>query len=132
MITQALSRRLSYTDSPLTEAQSEQLIRILTDTSPPTPVLPAGTITAVTLPFSPPQDRTATFVNSAPGSSGYISNEALARAQGILDPVQLQALSDLQQTQQIQAAAMESMRAQRASGANPPSGGSPAPAVKQP
>ena len=73
-----LEQNLSYTDAPLTSVQSEQLVEVLTQTTPPRKLL--GDI------------------GSSAGS--MITDETIARARGILAPAQLQSLREIQQQQQ--------------------------------
>jgi len=77
-----LQQDLSYTETPLTSAQAEQMAQLLAQTAP------TGSDT-------PPSG------NRNPGS--VITDETLSRAQGVLSPAQLQALQEIQQQQQARA-----------------------------
>jgi hypothetical protein len=80
-VTAQLQQSLSYTGTPLTDAQSEQLVQILAANAPAARNVNGGTT----------QPR--------PGS-GRITDAAVIQAQGVLSAPQLQALQQLQQTQQ--------------------------------
>jgi hypothetical protein len=80
-VTTQLQQSLSYTGTPLTDAQSEQLVQILAANAPAARNVNGGTT----------QPR--------PGS-GRITDAAVIQAQGVLSAPQLQALQQLQQTQQ--------------------------------
>lgn len=84
LVTQ-LEQNLSFTDAPLTAAQSEQLVQVLSASTPPRP------------PNAPVSTRT----------TARISDEMIERASSVLSPVQLQALQEIrQQQQQAQQAAL--------------------------
>ena len=104
-IVNQLSQSLSYTNAPLSDAQSQQLVQILSDNS-------AGTGTN--------QPRNFGGFGGGPGGMGglfggstTISDAALAQAQTVLAPTQLQALTALQQQQKAQQEIMETMGAAR-------------------
>ncbi len=102
-----LDTRLSYSPSPLTPAQAEQLVTILKETSPP------GT------------GRNAR-VGSFVGGSVEITDPAVARAQGILTPTQQTALVQLQSEQ----TAAKELRQLRQESRSPNTGNTLAPSAK--
>ena len=98
-----LDARLSYTDQPLTPQQTDQLVQILASNSPA------------------PKAAAATGAVAATGVGGRlggvfgtgnapITDAAVAQAQSVLAPTQVQALQQLQQEQQAQAALRQLMR----------------------
>lgn len=115
-----LQQRLSYTSSPLTPAQSEQLVQVLAKNSParpansdsppagpPPPGFMAGRMVAMDfLGGGGPPPGTPTLpgvIDSAVRVGGApISNAALGEAQGVLSPPQLATLQQMQQQQQAQ------------------------------
>lgn len=128
-----LEQRLSYSATPLTPAQSSQLVRILAQSSP-----------AATGGGGPGGGMsTAVFVGDGPGGGGGarmqfaagmggggsvpISSESLTQAATVLSPQQLSALQQLQTEQQAQSQLGEQMRATiggggRGRGGQPPGG----------
>lgn len=116
-----LGQRLSYSTTPLSEIQADQLVQILAATAP---VGNAGARNQVTTPMI------AAFPRSGAGTMGLgggarITDEAVAQSQGVLSGPQLAALQSLQQEQQAAAQLMEQMRANRQNrqgGAQPPPG----------
>ncbi len=103
-----LESRLSYSGTPLNQAQAETLVAILSETSATT----AG-------------DNGPGFF---PGGGSIITDAAIARAQGVLSADQLAALQALQAEQQAGAALRDAMREQRRNGPpamplGPPGGG---------
>lgn len=106
-VVEQLASRLSYSVSPLTNAQTEQMVSILAATNL-APNLPAGSLRAVTLPFG-----------GLAGSGTALNNEAMNRAQGILTPDQYSALQQLQQEQQAQAQMRSLIRQQLRQPATP-------------
>lgn len=119
VITQ-LEQSLSYTDAPLTSAQSEQMMQILAQSS-------AGRANA----------GGAQVMIAGPGGDGglrggttiRITDETIARSQSVLSAPQVQALQDIQQQQQAAAQLSRLMMQNqgRASGGTmpplPPGGG---------
>lgn len=119
-----LSRRLSYSDTPLNEQQTEQLVRILTETSPRSN--PGATNAFAPVEMIPGSAGPVTV--RVPGQGNSITPEAIARAQTVLSPAQVQALTELQQQQEVQAAMTEMLRAQRRpGGTGTPTTANPAP-----
>lgn len=93
-----LEQRLSYSGAPLTPAQAETLVTILSDTPGSTP---SGRSDVVL--FGP-------AATTAPGPPGAVSDAAIARAQAILSPQQVEALRQLQREQAAQQQVSEIMR----------------------
>jgi hypothetical protein len=88
-----LDQRLSYSASPLTDAQSEQLAQIVADTNT------GPTRSNNARPFF----QTVVDFRSGGMPPTPLNPEAMNRAQGILTPAQFTALQQLQQEQQAQA-----------------------------
>lgn len=120
-----LASRLSYSDSPLTPQQAEQLVQLLASTAPaaPTGGGPGGSVTlsANTMMFSASVSGPAGASGSGPnpgtmisimgGNNGaQITPEAVAQAQNLLTPTQLAALQQLQSEQQAQQQMSQLMR----------------------
>ncbi|HEY4246822.1 MAG TPA: hypothetical protein VGM64_08200 [Lacunisphaera sp.] len=101
-----LEQRLSYSPEPLTDAQSQQLVQILAETTP-------------TKENTGRNGGAGGFATIAGGMGGpnamfsgsSITSEAVARAQGILTTQQMAALQGLQQEQQATAQLRQQMRA---------------------
>lgn len=102
-----LDSRLSYSASPLTDAQSEQLVQALAGAHP-------NNATAQ----NPVREAIGPMFGRTP--QGALNNQAMSMAQGILTPDQYGALQQLQQEQQAQSQMRNLMREQF----------SPAPAAK--
>ena len=124
-----LAQSLSYTSTPLTNEQSEQLVQILAANAP------AAT--------SAPGANNRAFVANFAGGLGFggglnsapITNNAITQAQTVLAPPQVQALQQLQAAQQAQTQLNAAMRNQfRNAGptGSGPSTTSPPPAPKRP
>jgi hypothetical protein len=100
-----LSQSLSYTSSPLTDAQSQQLVQILADNSAST--------------SNNQRRNNGGFGGEMGGPGGFgggsvtISDAAVAQAQSVLGSTQLQALTNLQQQQKAQQELAQAMRAAR-------------------
>jgi len=99
-----LSQSLSYTNAPLSDSQSQQLIQILAENSKS----PTNS-----------QIRNALGFGGGPGGPGglgggvAITDAAVSQAQSVLTPAQLQALTALQEQQKAQQAMIDAMRANR-------------------
>jgi hypothetical protein len=106
------AQRLSYTSTPLSALQTEQLIQIFSQTSKPSPADAAAR---------------GNFLSSlGMGGGGVaISDGALTQAQGVLSPDQLAALQQFQQEQVTQQQLMRSLRPP----ARPATSGAPAAAA---
>ncbi|HET7538092.1 MAG TPA: hypothetical protein VFJ90_16645 [Candidatus Didemnitutus sp.] len=110
-----LEQRLSYSSAPLSSDQAEQLARILADTAPQRSndqrMTPGGVFYAAAG-MGPPG-----FMGG-----GTITDDAVARAQGVLSSSQVDALRQLQQEQQAQAQLTQEMRARFRNGTATSSG----------
>jgi hypothetical protein len=94
-----LSQSLSYTSTPLNDSQTQQLIQVLANNS-------SGT--------SSDSPRQLLGFGGGPGGYGGsvpITDAAIAQAQSVLAPSQLQALTALQQQQQAQEELRKAARA---------------------
>jgi hypothetical protein len=112
-----LEQSLSYTDSPLTTAQSTQLLQIL-----------AATATAGA--GGPPDGggRGGPMgAGTGTGPTAVITPQTIAQAQTVLNATQVQALQQLQQTQQAQQQLEQILR----SGGGATGGGGPAPSARK-
>jgi hypothetical protein len=89
-VTGQLQQALSYTGTPLSDAQSEQLVQILAANAPASHNSNAGMV------------RTGPGDVAGGGPPGRITDAAVIQAQGVLSAPQLEALKQLQQTQQAQ------------------------------
>jgi hypothetical protein len=111
-----LDQRLSYSSTPLTQDQQDQLINLLSHNSPPT--------------------NTDRLARGGPNGLRYnVSDQAIASASSILSADQVAALQQLQQEQQAQRAIFQQMRNQHPGGGEstptaPVSGGTSAPVVR--
>jgi hypothetical protein len=121
-----LQQSLSYTSAPLSDEQAEQLVGILARTSPPssresaTPAIATGMNVAVA--FAPDGagggGGGATTFSIGENVMGFggglggarITDEAIASAQSVLSPPQLQGLQLLQQQQQAQQQLQQTLR----------------------
>jgi hypothetical protein len=127
-VVEQLDRRLSYSNTPLTAAQSEQLVQILAANAPPQPAGAYAQTSAATAVadfhfVGPPPGRgpgpgsDAGFVmavGTGPGPMGMVdgvrvsgptstvTDTAVAQSTAILSPPQVQALQQIQQQQQSQ------------------------------
>lgn len=123
-----LEQRLSYSATPLTDTQSEQLVQILAQTAPQGNNANNAGRNAV-------GGAAAGFVQAFAGRGGAlatltgantpITNEAITQAQTVLSTQQVSALQSLQQEQQASLQLMQQMRTnfgERNRGANTPAG----------
>lgn len=114
-----LQQSLSYTGSPLSDAQAEQLVQILAQTAPKSSGGAEPMNVAITASIGGGRggggDRA--IVNFG-GGSGFalgggstpITDEAVTLAQGVLTPSQVQSLQQLQQQQQAQQQLQQAIR----------------------
>ena len=116
-IVSQVENRLSYSSTPLTAAQSEALVGILAETSGRNRRTGSDPNFAMAFPGGP-------AVNV--GGRTAITDVAIARAQGLLSPSQLEALRQIQAEQQAQQQVSELMRQQfqreRPTAPRPPGG----------
>ena len=119
----SLEQSLSYTQTPLTEDQADQLTSILASTQPQR----AGNGTAGTSNGGDGGPSIFSLVNG--GGTARVTDEGLTQAQGILSGPQLSALQQIQQQQQAQQQMQQLMRSANPGGGQG-SGAAPAPAPK--
>ena len=98
-----LSQSLSYTSTPLSADQTEQMVSILAANTPANTNSTANNIRATV---------TSAFGIGGPGQTSPITNDAITQAQTVLAPPQVTALQQLQATQQAQAQLQAAMRNQ--------------------
>jgi hypothetical protein len=129
-----LEQRLSYSSAPLTEAQSQQMVRILTETGKPGQANTVRTATpAVSLggPMAGANPQMGATFAMVAGGGVLITDETVARSQSVLSPAQVAALQEIQQEQQAGVQLGRSIRSElgpRAQPANPaPARPAPAP-----
>jgi hypothetical protein len=100
-----LEQRLSYTNAPLTPAQADTVVRILSQTTPPAateePVPPVSVLVRSGVPEAIP-------LLPANAGAGRVTEEAITQAQTVLTQRQVEALREIQLEQQaaMQAAQM--------------------------
>jgi len=114
-----LGQRLSYSSTPLSQDQQDQLIQLLSQSAPPT--------------------NTDNLARGGPNGPRYnVTDQAIASASTVLTPDQVAALQQLQQEQQAQRAIFQQMRNQQPGGGQgggapittPVSGGTNVPVVR--
>ena len=98
-----LSQSLSYTNTPLTDDQTEQMVSILAANTPASTNSTANNIRATV---------TSAFGIGGPGQTSPITNDAITQAATVLAPAQVTALQQLQATQLAQAQLQAAMRNQ--------------------
>lgn len=106
-----LSQRLSYSATPLSDSQSEQLVTLLATTG--------------TTGGGQRGPLAGGFGGPGSGPTTLITDATIAQAQGVLAGAQLEALKQLQQEQQAQVQLQQEMRRQFQNGGTPP----PPPAI---
>ena len=109
-----LAQSLSYTSTPLTSDQTEQMVSILAANAPPSTNSTGNNIR---------NNVAATFGVGFGGQGSPITTDAITQAQTVLAPTQVQALQQLQSAQQAQAQLNAAMRAQFGGGQNNPTTG---------
>jgi hypothetical protein len=120
-----LEQRLSYSSTPLTNTQSEQLVQILAQTAPQgsnAGNAGGGATAGFVQAFAGRGGALATLT----GANTPITNEAITQAQTVLSTQQVSALQSLQQEQQASLQLMQQMRTnfgQRGNNANAPTTG---------
>ena len=98
-----LAQSLSYTNTPLTPDQTEQMVSILAANAPASANSTANNIRATV---------TAGFGIGGPGQTSPITNDAITQSSSVLSPAQVTALQQLQAAQQAQAQLQAAMRNQ--------------------
>jgi hypothetical protein len=99
-----LQQSLSYTSTPLTSAQTEQMVQVLAANTPASANSTAANGRAAVA---------AAFGVGFAGQTGSpVTNDAITQSQTVLAPAQVQALQQLQAAQQAQAQLTQAMRNQ--------------------
>lgn len=128
-----LDSRLSYTSTPLTESQSREMVRILTETGEAGRVPTIRTATpAVSIAGGPGVNvQMGSALAIASGGGVMITDATVARSQSVLSTDQVTALQEIQQEQQAALQLGRTMRAEMGNRLPPPStrGAAAAPAV---
>jgi len=117
-----LEGRLSYSGTPLTESQSQEMIRILAETGEAGrgPAMRAA-MPAVALPSGPGINvQMSTAVAVATGSGVLITDATVDRSRSVLTPEQIAALQEIQQEQKAAQQLGRSMRAELGNRLTPP------------
>lgn len=101
-----LEQRLSYTGTPLSPAQAESMVRILSTNAPAVAAESTPVISILV------RDGVAEAVPVLPttAATGRVTNEVIAQAQAILAPVQVEALREIQSQQLAGVRAAELIR----------------------
>ncbi len=131
-----LQQALSYTGTPLSSAQADQLVEILAATSPARGAVAAtgASMTYIGRP-GPGGEMTAVAVGPPPPDGGgiaggsLVTDDASNRAQSVLSTAQVQALQEIQQQQQAASQLRQQMFQNAAAGGGlpPPPPGPPPP-----
>lgn len=120
-----LESRLSYSGTPLTESQSQEMVRILAETGEAgrVPAIRAAT-PAVSIAGGPGMNvQMGTTLAVASGGGVLITDATVARSQSVLSTDQVAALQEIQQEQQAAQQLGRSMRAEMGNRLTPPMGG---------
>lgn len=113
-----LEQRLSYSTTPLKEAQAEQLVQVLAANA--VPANSAGNRPNAAAPLVQAFAGNARFTQATAligATAARITDTAVTQAQTVLAPQQIAALQSLQQEQQAAAQLMQQMRASERQGA---------------
>ncbi|MBX3750383.1 MAG: hypothetical protein KF897_09865 [Opitutaceae bacterium] len=127
-----LESRLSYSGTPLTQSQSQEMVRILAETGEGGRVPTIRTATpAVSIAGGPGANvQMGAAIAIASGGGVLITDATVARSQSVLSSDQVAALQEIQQEQQAAQQLGRSMRAEMGTRLTPPPGASAAtPAV---
>lgn len=117
----SLLQQLSYTQTPLTDDEANQMIALLSQTQPQR----AGNGTAGTNNGGGPGPGGIVSLMNG-GGTAKVTDEAIAQAQGVLSAPQIAALQQVQQQQQAQQQIQQLMRsANQGNGQGSPSQGTP-------
>ena len=120
-----LESRLSYSGTPLSESQNQEMVRILSETgeSGRVPNIRMAT-PAVSIAGGPGMNvQMGTTFAVASGGGVLITDATVARSQSVLSTDQVAALQEIQQEQQAAQQLGRSMRAEMGNRLTPPSGG---------
>lgn len=104
-----LEQRLSYSEAPLSPAQSEQLTRILAQSSPGESGEVRG-MRSLAQTFVGAGSAAGQFIAAGGGRGSMITDAAVAQAQSVLSPPQLATLQEMQREQQAAADLQQMMR----------------------
>lgn len=107
-----LQTRLSYSSAPLSESQSDQLVRILAATSPASGNRGGGgggTLNVIAA-AGRGGAAVAQVAGMAVGATAAVTDASIAQAQTVLAPAQVEALKQIQAEQQAQRQLSEAMR----------------------
>lgn len=104
-----LEQRLSYSDAPLSPAQSEQITRILAQNSPADAGDTRG-MRAFAQAFMGTGSVAGQFIAAGGGRGSMITDAAVAQAQSVLSAPQLAALQEMQREQQAAADLQQQVR----------------------
>lgn len=118
-----LESRLSYSGTPLTESQNQEMVRILAETGEAGRVPTIRTATpAVSIAGGPGANvQMGAAIAIASGGGVLITDATVSRAQSVLSSDQVSALQEIQQEQQAAQQLGRSMRAEIGNRATPPS-----------
>jgi hypothetical protein len=97
-----LAQRLSYTNTPLTPAQSDRLVQVLASNATIKTVDPTTGQTVTVRPSTNPLPGSLTGLGIPSNNYAPITNTAVAKAESFLAPQQTAALAQMQQAQQAQ------------------------------
>jgi hypothetical protein len=121
-VVNSLQQQLSYTQTPLTDDEANQMISLLSQTQPQH----AGSGTAGTSSGGDAGPGVMSLVNG--GGTARVTNDAVTQAQGVLSAPQLSALQQIQLQQQAQQQMQQLMRSANQGAGGAASGTAPAPA----
>lgn len=107
-----LQTRLSYSAAPLSEGQSDQLVRILAATSPASGNRGGGGLGALNVVAAAGRGGAgiAQVAGMAVGATAAVTDASVAQAQAVLAPAQVEALKQIQAEQQAQRQLSEALR----------------------
>jgi hypothetical protein len=120
-VVNSLQQQLSYTQTPLTDDEANQMIALLAQTQPQR----AGNGTSGTSNGGDAGPSAMSLVNG--GGTARVTNDGLAQAQGVLSAPQLAALQQIQLQQQAQQQMQQLMRSANQGNQGAPSTGSAPP-----
>ena len=103
-VVNSLQQQLSYTQTPLTDDEANQMIALLSQTQPQR----AGNGTSGTSSGGDPGPSAMSLVNG--GGTARVTNDGVTQAQGVLSAPQLAALQQIQLQQQAQQQMQQLMR----------------------
>lgn len=104
-----LEQRLSYSDAPLSPAQSDELTRIIARNSPADPAEVRG-VRNFAQAFVGTGSVAGQFIAAGGGRGSMITDAVVAQAQNVLSPPQVAALQEMQREQQAVADLQQQLR----------------------